>query len=246
LPLPQRDWAYFLDIDGTLVEIASRPAAVRVSRETQRQVRWLFAATGGAVALISGRALEDMDRLLPGLMIPAAGQHGLERRDGRGRIWRLAKRDRTHATVRARLTSLVEQHRPLILEDKGLSFAVHFRAAPRLEPLVERILREVQAELCDDYVIQPGKHVAELRPKGADKGDTIRAFLNEPPFRGRIPAFIGDDVTDEAGFDVVNAAGGHSVKVGEGPTRAHWRLRDSTAVMHWLAGAVGAGQGSTR
>ncbi len=187
-----------------------------------------------------------MDRLLPGLMIPAAGQHGLERRDGRGRIWRLAKRDRTHATVRARLTSLVEQHRPLILEDKGLSFAVHFRAAPRLEPLVERILREVQAELCDDYVIQPGKHVAELRPKGADKGDTIRAFLNEPPFRGRIPAFIGDDVTDEAGFDVVNAAGGHSVKVGEGPTRAHWRLRDSTAVMHWLAGAVGAGQGSTR
>jgi trehalose 6-phosphate phosphatase len=228
------------------VEIAATPAAVRVSRETQRQVRSLFAATGGAVALISGRALEDVDRLLPGLMIPAAGQHGLERRDGRGRIWRLAKRDRAHATIRARLNALVEQHRPLILEDKGLSFAVHFRAAPRLEPLVQRTLRDVQAELRGDYVIQAGKHVAELRPTGANKGDTIRAFMDEPPFHGRIPAFIGDDITDEGGFDVVNAAGGYSVKVGEGATRALWRLRDSAAVLHWLAGAVGAGHASTR
>ena len=187
------------------------------------------------MALISGRALDDVDRLLPGLMTPAAGQHGLERRDGRGRVWRMGNRETNHASVRARLASFAEQHRPLMFEDKGLSFAIHFRAAPHLEPLVQRTLRAAQAELCAGYVIQPGKQVAELRPPGPGKGDAIRSFMSEAPFRGRTPVYVGDDVTDEAGFAVVAESGGHSVKVGAGPTQARWRLRDSAAVLRWLA-----------
>jgi trehalose 6-phosphate phosphatase len=237
LPDPDLSWAYFLDVDGTLVDLAPSPSAVRVEPDTHDLVHGLHLATGGAVALISGRSLHDLDLLFPGGALPAAGQHGLERRSGRGHVWRLHVSNDSLSLARARCSALASRHRELIVEDKGLSLAVHFRAAPHLETQVHDAVRAIVAELGDGYVVQPGKLVVELRPAGSNKGEAIATFMSEEPFRGRVPVFLGDDVTDEHGFAVVNAMGGHSLKVGEGATIARWRLPDVRAVERWLTRA---------
>lgn len=234
LPAADLSWAYFLDVDGTLIELAPSPSAVRVEPETKDLLHGLHLATGGAVALISGRSLRDLDLLFPGEALPAAGQHGLERRNGRGDVWRLHVAADSLSLARVRLAALASRHRELVVEDKGLSLALHYRAAPHLEQLVRETVYATVAELGDGYVVQPGKLVVELRPAGSDKGETIAAFMAEEPFRGRTPAFIGDDATDEHGFAVVNAMGGHSLKVGEGATIARWRVQDVRAVERWL------------
>ncbi|MEO8562242.1 MAG: trehalose-phosphatase [bacterium] len=241
MPAPDLTWAYFLDIDGTLIELASSPSAVRVEPETHDLLHGLHLATGGAVALISGRSLHDIDLLFPGGALPAAGQHGLERRNARGAVWRLHVPVDSLSFARARIAALASRHRALVIEDKGLSLALHFRAAPQLERLVHDEMRAIVMELGDGYVVQPGKLVVELRPAGPDKGDTIGTFMGEAPFRGRVPVFIGDDATDEHGFAVVNAMGGHSLKVGGGTTIARWRVPDVRAVEDWLTRADDAG-----
>jgi trehalose 6-phosphate phosphatase len=237
-PPPDRGWAFFLDIDGTLVDLAPSPDAVRVARETLALLRALHARTGGAVALITGRALRDIDGLFPDLPLAAAGQHGLERRDASGALTLAEMRSRDLTGARARLAALVAEHAALILEDKGLTLALHYRAAPQLVSVVRQTIHAAQAELGDDYAVLLGKDVLEIRPAGVDKGDAIVAFMTSPPFAGRIPVFIGDDVTDEDGFAAVNARDGYSIKVGEGATIARYRLRDRDAVAEWLGSLV--------
>lgn len=235
LPVPDPTWAYFLDVDGTLLDIARSPGEVRVRVETRQLLGRLHASAEGALALISGRSLSDIDTLFPLVALPAAGQHGVERRNARGmRGWSGASM-RDQPVARARLGALVARYPELVLEDKGFSVALHYRAAPVLETLVRETVGDVQAELGDGFLVQPGKYVLELRPSGMDKGDAIAEFMAEPPFAGRVPVFVGDDVTDEHGFAVVNELGGHSVKVGAGPTVARWRLADARAVERWLA-----------
>jgi trehalose 6-phosphate phosphatase len=212
-----------------------------VEPETHDLLHGLHLATGGAVALISGRSLHDLDLLFRGAALPAAGQHGLERRNSRGDVWRLHVPVDSLSLARARVAALASRHRELLVEDKGLSLALHYRAAPHLEGVVHEAVRAIVAELGDGYVVQPGKLVVELRPAGSDKGETVAAFMNEAPFRGRVPVFIGDDATDEHGFAVVNAMGGHSLKVGEGTTIARWRVPDVHAVERWLTRADDAG-----
>jgi trehalose 6-phosphate phosphatase len=239
--MPDTAWAYFLDVDGTLVDLAPSPSAVHVEPGTKDLLHGLHLATGGAVALISGRSLHDLDLLFRGPALPAAGQHGLERRNGRGEVWRLHVASDSLSLARARLTALASRHGGLFVEDKGLSLALHFRAAPQLEHEMHAAVHAIVAELGAGYVVQTGKLVVELRPTGSDKGEAIAAFMSEEPFRARVPVFIGDDATDEHGFATVNAMGGHSVKVGEGPTIARWRLPDVRAVERWLTRADDAG-----
>ena len=222
------------------MELASSPSAVRVEPETKDLLHGLHLATGGAVALISGRSLHDLDLLFRGAL-PAAGQHGLERRNGRGDVWKLHVPASSMSLARARIAALASRHRALLVEDKGLSLALHFRAAPQLEREMHDAMRAIVAELGDGYVMQPGKLVVELRPAGSDKGEAIAMFMREPPFRGRVPVFIGDDATDEHGFAMVNAMSGHSLKVGDGPSIARWRLPDVRAVERWLTRADDAG-----
>ncbi len=195
---------------------------------------------GGAVALITGRALTDADRLFPGLSLPIAGQHGLERRAANGSIHRHhSPASGLHALV-PELTRFVARHEGLLLEDKGATLALHYRLAPRLASHVHRTLKTQLASLgiANGLRLQPGKGVLEIKPDGRDKGTAILEYMVEPPFAGRLPVFVGDDCTDEHGFAAVMRAGGWAVKVGPGRTRAHFRLADVAAVRRWLG--VGA------
>jgi trehalose 6-phosphate phosphatase len=230
---PRANCAFFLDIDGTVAEFADTPALVRFAPDFPHLVRRLCRSADGAVAVISGRSLRDIDRILPIAGLPAAGQHGLERRTATGRIWRYAPSPRLNR-ARLVLASVVERHPRLLFEDKGLSLALHYRRVPRLAGFAHRIARELQRDLGRRYHVHPGKFVVELAPAGRDKGAAIASFMREPPFRGRSPVFVGDDVTDEYGFAVVNRLGGWSVKVGRGPTAATWRLPDVPSVLRWL------------
>lgn len=234
LPAPRSDWAYFFDIDGTLVDIAATPVGLRIERDLSRLVAALYRATGGAVALISGRAIADIDRMFPDVRMPVAGQHGVERRDAAGRISHHAFPASRLDDVRRTLAEAVARHPGLMLEDKGLSLALHYRNAPRMGGYAHRLLRSMHVRMGSDYSLLAGKRVVEMKPAGRDKGEAVLEFMHEEPFRGRVPVFIGDDITDEHGFAMVNRLHGYSVKVGSGSTVARWRLPSVRAVQHWL------------
>jgi trehalose 6-phosphate phosphatase len=229
------DWAFFLDVDGTLLEYAARPQAVRVDAELLDLLQRLHAVAGGALALISGRSVGDIDNLFAPLTLPAAGQHGTERRTADGTMHRHAPPIENLGRAAAEIVRLTAAHSGLVFENKGMALALHYRLAPALRAHAEREMRAIAAGLGDAFELQTGKFVVEIKPSGKDKGSAIAEFASEAPFAGRMPVFIGDDLTDEPGFEVVNRAGGHSVKVGPGITRARWHLFDAAAVRRWLA-----------
>jgi len=238
LPDARADWAYFMDMDGTLIDIAEAPDAIRVDHALLDLIARLHRACAGAVALISGRSLADIEHRLGGVRIPVAGQHGLERRSANGRLSAHAAAPEAKRHIQARLESILSSHSGLLLEDKGLTLALHYRQAPQLASYVHRTMRRLLAETDAGLGLQRGKCVVEIKPVGFDKGSVIEEFLAEPPFAGRLPVFIGDDVTDEYGFAAVNRCGGISIKVGAGRTQARWRLRDVAAVREWLGSAL--------
>jgi trehalose 6-phosphate phosphatase len=228
-------WALFLDVDGTLLDIARHPDAVAVSPALLGLLDRIHRLAGGAIALISGRSLADLDRLFGPLPFCAAGQHGLERRDSQGRISRsIGALERLNDAAQA-LATHARMRQGVVVEHKGLSLALHYRNAPDMRDWAQLTMRSLLAGLGPAFQLVDGKMVFELKPGGRDKGTAIADFLSEPPFAGRLPVFIGDDVTDEDGFAVTNIAGGHSIKVGEGASLARWRLRDAHEVREWLA-----------
>jgi trehalose 6-phosphate phosphatase len=237
-PAPRADWAYFFDIDGTLTDIADSPGGVRLKPVLRGLIQDLHAAADGAVALISGRAIPDIDALMEGIRLPVAGQHGTERRDAAGRITRHAAPNGQLDWAHDQLAAAAARHAGLLLEHKGLSLALHYRRAPRLAGYANRLVRSLLPRLGEQYCIQRGKRIVEVKPAGKDKGAAVLEFMDEEPFRGRTAVFVGDDATDEYGFAAVNRLGGHSIKVGPGRTAARFRLRDVEAVRVWLAQAV--------
>ena len=210
------------------------PSEIVLERELQALIRELHDATGGALALISGRSISDVDSIFRDTHLPVAGQHGLERRSRLGKITRHHLASEKLDFARARLAEAIATHPELLLEDKGLSLALHYRSAPSHASFAHRTMGIVAAAIGPEYALQSGKRVVELKPSGKDKGGAVRAFMLEEPFRGRTPVFVGDDVTDEHGFLVVNSLGGHSIKVGGGVTSARWRLPNVRAVRSWL------------
>lgn len=238
MPPCSRGWAFFLDIDGTLLDIAETPDATEATRREKSLVRKLHGAAAGALALVSGRSLAAIDELFAPLKIAAAGQHGVERRDAQGRVHRGDYPREPLRRAAQLIGDFAAQHQGLVFEDKGTSFSLHYRLAPTLAEAAHAVVRDAAAALGDWVEVQEGKMVVELKPAGRDKGVAIEEFLNEPPFAGRPPVFIGDDVTDEDGFSVVNRLGGHSIKVGPGRTRARWQLADPSAARAWLEGCL--------
>ena len=236
-PAARSDWAYFLDVDGTLIDIAETPDAVHVDAALLEALARLQRASGGALALASGRALAFLDSRMGKLRLPMAGQHGLERRDAAGRVHVRATPPSARAAIKQALAPVLARHPGLLLEDKGLALALHYRRAPRLAAYAHRVMAGLAAAAGAGLEVQRGKRVAEIKPAGVDKGSAIAAYLAEPPFRGRRPVFIGDDLNDEHGFAAVNKLGGISIKVGAGRSCARYRLRDVAAVRRWLDAA---------
>lgn len=228
-------WAWFLDIDGTLLDHAERPDAVRPGAAELRLLEALRRACGGALALISGRSVADIDAMFAPLALPAAGQHGIERRDAAGAVHRHAAPSRALRRAAASLGEFAARHQGLLFEDKGHNLALHYRMAPQLAAAAQAALGEAAAQLGAGFELLHGKMVVEIKPSGRDKGSAIEEFMGEAPFAGRLPLFIGDDHTDEYGFGVVNRLGGDSVKVGPGASAARYRVADAAAVRAWLA-----------
>jgi trehalose 6-phosphate phosphatase len=234
MPPFSTDWAFFLDIDGTLLDIAETPDAVHLAAPDRRLVAALHRAAHGAVALISGRPIAGIDELFAPPRLPAAGQHGVERRDARGRIHRLSVDASRLRSAVAPIRELAARHSGLIFEDKGYSVALHYRLAPQLTEEAHRAVLAAAADLGGAFEAQHGKMCIDLKPAGRDKGIAVEEFMHEAPFAGRMPVYLGDDLTDEHAFRVVNRLGGHSIKVGEGATRARWRLATARDVRVWL------------
>jgi trehalose 6-phosphate phosphatase len=238
VPAPRPDWAYFFDIDGTLVDLNDNPGGVRLDQDLRTLIEALHRVTGGAVALISGRHLPDIDALMEGVHLPAAGQHGTERRDAAGRITHHAVRTAQLDWAYDQIAAAAAKHPGLELQHKGLTLALHYRRAPQLAGYAHRLVRSLLPRLGKEYCLQRGKRIVEVKPAGKDKGAAVLEFMGEDPFRGRTAVFLGDDLTDEYGFATVNRLKGYSIKVGPGPTAARFRFRNVTAVRAWLQQAV--------
>lgn len=229
--------ALFFDFDGTLVDLAPRPDDIVVPADLPDRLRRLAEGFDGAVALVSGRPIEQIDHWLRPLRLPVAGVHGSERRAHDGRMTRLAAP--ALDSVAVDLQRWCERHPGLLLERKPTAIALHYRGADALEAVCIDAM-EAAAKALPDFALMKGKKVLELKPAAAHKGAALRAFLGEAPFAGRRPYFFGDDVTDEAGFAVVDELGGVAIKVGAGDSLAPWRLADPVAVGRWIDAVLAA------
>jgi len=229
------DYALFLDFDGTLVDIAERPEAVTVDPSLPGILTRLQERLGGAVAIISGRPVAFLDGKFRPHEFDMAGLHGLEHRIA-GRL-SMCDPDE-HPALREmveRLERIVADKEGVLVEDKGCSVAIHWRLAPHEKDFALATAHAAIEALGSDYRVQHGKAVAEILPSAAGKGKVIERFLHEPPYKGRRPIFVGDDLTDEHGFKTVNAHGGWSVRIGAGETIAKVRLGTPADLRHCLS-----------
>jgi trehalose 6-phosphate phosphatase len=229
--------ALFLDFDGTLVDLAAQPEDVMVPSGLIGTLDALHNYLGGALAVVSGRPIEQIDAFLHPLRLPVAGVHGTERRGAAGEMTLLS----THPLERVEdaALELAALHPRLRVENKRGSLALHYRQAPELEHLCLQTLQDAVEE-SPGLTLLRGKMVMEAKPGGTSKGHAIEAFLQEPPFAGRCPVFVGDDFTDEVGFATVQRLKGLGVKIGEGPTVAWQRLESPAALRYQLQAAVAA------
>lgn len=235
LPVATPDWALFLDIDGTLLDLAPTPDRVTVPSGLPQIVGEVARALEGALALVSGRPVSWIDRVFAPLRLAAAGQHGAE--------LRLVSDGPVLGTVEAgdlasigrRVAAAAAAWPGVVLEDKGFSLAVHYRQAPDRAADVRRLLEAAAADAGGHFHLLSGKMVLELKPAASSKGRAVSALMEVPPFSGRMPVFVGDDRTDEAGFREVLARGGIAVQVGPtDSTLASHHLADPASLRDWL------------
>ena len=236
LPALDTQTALFLDFDGTLADLASEPEAVEVASGVIPALVRLSEQLNGALAIVSGRRLADLDRFLAPLRLPAAAEHGAQRRHADGRILSLATPDVQDVARRA--AELAAHHDGLRVEIKSAAVALHYRHAPALESLCLQVMQQA-ADSTPGVELLRGKFVFEVKPASVSKGTAIRAFMTEPPFAGRRPVFAGDDTTDEDGFSAVQLLGGEGIKVGDGATQARHRCASPAALRQWLHTALG-------
>jgi trehalose 6-phosphate phosphatase len=228
--------ALFLDLDGTLAPIEARPDDVVFDGRRAELLARLEQLMGGALAVISGRGLGDIDRILGGAPACVSAVHGLVRRSLAGGLVRAEPSPKLRE-VRLELKALVRDWPGLLLEDKELSVALHYRAAPE----AEKAVKAAAARLASDtgLKLQDGIMVCELRTPGGGKGEALNAFMRERPFAGRRPVMVGDDLTDEDAFEAAASAGGFGVLVGPvRSTAARYRLESVEAALAWLAEAL--------
>jgi trehalose 6-phosphate phosphatase len=240
LPAPQPlrlgDTALFLDLDGTLAPIAARPQDVRPDPRRTSLLERLVDRLSGRLAVVSGRTLADVDRILEGCVTAVAAVHGLVLRGSDGVVREtpphpgIARAVEGFRTFAARDTGLIVEQKD------GLSVALHFRLAAGQAEAARDCAHALAAET--GLTLQEGDMVEELRAPGASKGDSVRAFMAGPPFAGAKPVFVGDDATDEDGFAAAQALVGAGVRVGAPkPTAARFGLVGVEAALAWLEAA---------
>jgi trehalose 6-phosphate phosphatase len=231
----QSNLALFLDVDGTLLELAATPDRVRVPSALRNTLQLACERQQGALALLSGRPLTELDELFAPLILAASGKHGLEVRLTSGEVIRPKLDDSALDRARHWLGMMQKESRGLALEDKGGALAMHYRLAPGLERDVMAAMQELVAELGDEFVLRQGKCVLEIMPRGFSERSAIELLMRQREFAGRTPVFVGDDPTDEVGFEAVNELGGHSIRVGDlRETAARYRFSSVSTVIAWL------------
>lgn len=237
----ERDIALFLDFDGTLVEIAPSPADVQLDRRVPPALDTLRSHLSGALALVSGRPISFLDDVLAPYQFDTAALHGADVRLGGEVLMQAIALAEMRLAVRD-LVRFANSHVGIIVEDKHISIALHWRLAPQVHDEALDLMRAIAERMKPLVRLQEGKAVAELVPAGASKGTAIAQLMQAPPYAGRVPVFIGDDITDEHGFEAVNALGGLSIRIGEGETQAPLRLSSPTALRAILLSAADTGR----
>ena len=224
--------ALFLDLDGVLAPLAPTPDAVGPDIRRTQVLKRLTDRLQGRVAIVSGRTLSEIDRISDGAARAASGVHGLQRRRGDGSMANRAPDPAVRRAVAA-FDAFAADRPGVIVEDKALAAGLHYRQAPGVSAEALALATALAQET--GLALQPGSMVLELKTPGTDKGAALTAFMGEPPFAGAVPIMVGDDLTDEHGFEAAEALGGFGVLVGpERPTAARYRLEDVAAVLDWL------------
>lgn len=225
--------AFFLDCDGTLSRIVDQPHAARVESDIIECLDLLSKATSGALAVVSGRSIEQLDHMLSPLALPLAGVHGIERRNGSGQVFRPSFDAAAVVRIAAELEPFVAENEGLVSEVKSASVALHYRMRPELEPEALSLMSRIASEH-PEFRLLRGKMVAELSASHRTKGDAVEDFMREAPFAGRVPVFVGDDVTDEDGFAAIVRLSGIGIKIGAGTTSATHRVGTLDEFHDWL------------
>ena len=228
--------ALYIDFDGTLVELAPRPDGVSIEPALQTLLQNVASLLGGAVAVITGRPLTEIDRHFAPARLPGAGLHGAELRPRAGAPVQRESGVSLRSLVEGLRRRFGDDERVLI-EDKGPVVALHYRLAPERAQECESQVRALVDS--PDLEIITGRAVVEVRARGVDKGNALRMLAGEAPFSGREPVFVGDDRADEDGFAAAQALGGFGVKVGDGKTLARYRCRTVREVHAWLHASLG-------
>jgi trehalose 6-phosphate phosphatase len=224
--------ALFLDMDGVLAPLAATPCAVVPEARRTAILQMIADRFDRRVAIVSGRTIAEIDRIAESAMVSVAGVHGLERRRSDGSLDQAAASPGVRMAVKA-FDRFAGERPGVIVEDKALSAGLHFRGAPDEAGAVAALARDVASRT--GLTMQPGNLVVELKTPGFDKGTALRAFMQEPPFEGAVPVMLGDDLTDEHGFEAAAALGGFGVLVGPPrATAATFGLPDVAAVLDWL------------
>lgn len=240
--LDPKTTAFFFDVDGTLIDIASHPDAVEVPASLISHLEMLATRADGAVALVSGREADVLDRLFTPLTLPLSGVHGAQMRAKPGEPLSSVMAPLDEG-VRAALCKLTEAFDELHIEDKGFSVALHYRNRPAIAAELEEAIARVIAPQARSLTVLPGRMVFEVKHRGHDKGVAVRAFMAEAPFAGRTPVFFGDDVTDEAGFAAVRELGGLAISVGRRLPGADVVLSDAEMVRALIRRLVNPAEG---
>ncbi len=235
-PFSTQQHALFLDFDGTLAAIAPQPSAVQLIAGMPQLLLNVQRMLGGALAIVTGRSIAEIDNFLSPLVLPVAGQHGAQRRCTSGQLQHtdLSLASAQHAFLLRAAGLLADQHSALHLEPKAAGFALHYRSAPALADQCWDALAPLLGRT-PAWALVRGQYGLELRPSAVDKGRALHSFMQEAAFAGRTPVFVGDDAADEDGFVAAQQAGGYGIKVGAGPSAAQAHLASPVQVHAWLA-----------
>jgi trehalose 6-phosphate phosphatase len=242
MPPIHENCVFFFDIDGTLADLAPTPDAARIPQPTLDNLAVLHKKY--AVALVSGRSISSIDELTHPLILPAAGQHGLEIRFSDSGIIPMTDHISVMSEINKKVEDFVAQYPDLVVEYKGLSVAIHYRQSPGLAKTVRRFALSCMMRDKNILFVQQGKMVEEIRLSGGNKGTAIKAFMQCPGFYGKTPIFAGDDKTDEDAFEAVNLLGGISIQIGSLSRRAHYSLPAPQNLRIWINEIVTTQAGS--